>query len=151
MKRRERLVGEKRRSLWQSAEATIKRGDNALFRIAMVLSSCRQYETNQAKKSYTCEETDFQIAFQLISIYLQHALFFLEKLPVDHRIQFNRLPNHKRAFFEALPKQFKRSEAITPGLQYNMRTRTIDQLLKDLLGISLKQSGYGVYEKKRPP
>lgn len=130
-----------------SAEATIKRGGNLLFRIAMVLSACRQYQDNTIQKKYLCQETDFQIAFQLISTYLEHALFLLEKLPIDHRIQFSRLPNHKRAFFEALPREFKRKEAVALGLQYNMKTRTIDQLLKELLGVSLEQNGYGIYQK----
>jgi hypothetical protein len=53
----------------------------------------------------------------------------------------------KKQFFEALPNEFKRKEAIKIGATYKLSERTIDNLLKACLGTHLIQPEYGVYTK----
>jgi hypothetical protein len=53
----------------------------------------------------------------------------------------------KKQFFDALPLEFKRKEAIEIGKTYKLSERTIDNLLKDCLVTLLTQPDYGVYKK----
>ena len=55
--------------------------------------------------------------------------------------------NNKKQFFEALPQNFKREEAIIIGKKYQLKDRSIDNLLKSLLGSHLTQPSYGHYQK----
>ena len=132
----------------KEAAATVKRYGNALFRIAMILTVCRTYEQGKTEKELECRDADFEIALNLVEVYLQHALFIVERLPKERTPSVNQLPYHKRQFFEALPKKFKRKEAVALGLSFEMKPRTVDRLLKDLVNVSLKEDGYGCYEKQ---
>ena len=129
------------------ADAIVKRYGNALFRIAMILTACRDYEKEERETRLICTDTDFEIATELVKVYLEHALLILERLPREEKVRRNKLPNHKRLFFEALPKSFKRKEAIALGLKYEMKPRTVDRLLKELKGVSINDLGGGHYEK----
>ena len=54
----------------------------------------------------------------------------------------------KKQFFEALPTEFKRKEAIEIGKTYKLSERTIDNLLKACLGTLLTKTEYGNYKKE---
>lgn len=50
-------------------------------------------------------------------------------------------------FFDELPNNFTRKEAINLGLKFNLRERNVDSFLKNCLGKFLRQPSFGTYEK----
>lgn len=68
-------------------------------------------------------------------------------LPKQNENAVFRLGNNKRKFFDALPNDFKRAEAIELGNKYNLSTRSVDNLHRDLTGKYLSQPQYGCYSK----
>jgi len=55
-------------------------------------------------------------------------------LPKQNENAVFRSGDNKRKFFDALPHDFKRAEAIELGNKYNLSTRSVDNLLKELTG-----------------
>jgi hypothetical protein len=53
----------------------------------------------------------------------------------------------KKQFFDALPLEFQRKQAVEIGVTYKLSERTVDNLLKACLGSHLTQPDYGVYKK----
>jgi hypothetical protein len=73
-------------------------------------------------------------------------------------LMFNNLPKQetqlpfkgakKQEFFQKLPTEFKREEAIQIGIKHNLKPRTIDSLLKKLFEKGLlNKPVYGNYSK----
>lgn len=61
-------------------------------------------------------------------------------LPKQNENAVFRSGDNKRKFFDALPHDFKRAEAIELGNKYNLSTRSVDNLLKELTG-KMKPNG----------
>lgn len=71
---------------------------------------------------------------------------------------FNNLPNqsehthfqsgnNKRQFFDALPAQFTRKQAVELGIQYKLSARSVDEILSMSADKTLKKIKPGYYEK----
>ncbi len=129
------------------ALSIVKRLGLILFRIAMILSTCRKYEEQNTAKEISCSDQDFQIAVWMVEVYLEHALYLYHRLPQKSKSTFPKMPSNKRAFFNALPPQFKRKEALVIGKELNLSSATIDRFLKQLSGTILQQPEYGLYQK----
>ena len=54
---------------------------------------------------------------------------------------------NKKQFFDALPKQFKRKEAVELGKKFSISERTVGTLLQKCLGTHLHKTKFGDYEK----
>ncbi len=59
---------------------------------------------------------------------------------------FNKGQN-KKLFFDALPNNFTRKEAVELGVTFNIAERTVGSFLKSCLGNYLMQPEYGFYQK----
>jgi hypothetical protein len=68
-------------------------------------------------------------------------------LPKQNNNAVFRSGDNKRKFFDALPPEFKRAEAIELGKKHKLSTRSVDNLLKELTGKYLSQPQYGCYAK----
>ncbi|MCP3931964.1 MAG: DUF3987 domain-containing protein, partial [Bacteroidetes bacterium] len=131
----------------QDAKASVFRLGNIAFRIAMVFTALRKFQEEGMSQKCRCHDYDFMNAMGLVETYLEHAIFLYEKLPSETRTMFNHSINPKKALFDELPKEFKRKEAVDKAIKYGISSRTVDRLLNQLTGSSLKQSTYGHYKK----
>lgn len=130
------------------AQSVVKRLGLILYRICMILTTLRKFEAKIQTTDVTCCDEDFEVALQLVDVYLKHSILMYEKLPKQEveNTPFKSGQN-KRLFFEALPDRFLRKEAIQIATKFNMAERTVSKFLKDCLGKYLEQPEYGVYKK----
>ena len=129
------------------ALSIVKRMGLIFFRLAMILSVCRKYEKQDTAEEISCSDQDFQLAMWMVEVYLEHALHLFHRLAQKSRSTFQEMPSNKRAFFNALPEQFKRKDAIIIGQEMNLSSATIGRFLKQLNGTMLQQPEYGIYQK----
>ncbi|MDG1433473.1 MAG: DUF3987 domain-containing protein, partial [Saprospiraceae bacterium] len=128
--------------------STVKRLGIIMFRLVMVLSVIRKYESRNKDKKWICHDDDFHIAITMVETFWSHATLLFETLPKTKQLNMERMPNRKKLFFQKLPSKFKRSEAQEVGKEVGLKPRTIDKYLSMFLGKILEQPEYGFYEKK---
>lgn len=131
----------------EEAASIVKRLGSILFRFAMIFTALRKVENGDTSLQVTCSDTDFNSAITLIEVYLRHSLLMFHNLPTQNENSTFKSGSNKQLFFEALPKEFKRADAIELGRQFNLSARTVDNLLKDLLGQYLAQPQFGLYSR----
>lgn len=131
----------------EEAASIVKRLGSILFRFAMIFTALRKVESGDLSISITCTDTDFDAAITLIDVYLRHSLLMFHNLPKQTENSTFKSGSNKQLFFDALPAEFKRIDAIELGKHYNLSARTVDNLLKDLIGKYLTQPQFGSYSK----
>ncbi len=129
------------------AGSVVKRLGLILYRIAMILTTLRKFENGDYSTTLCCSDADFNTASTLVQTYLQHSILMFHNLPKQKESDVFRSGDNKRQFFEALPKDFARAEAIELGKTYKLSERSVGYFLKDLLGKYLTQPIYGSYSK----
>ena len=128
----------------EEATSSVKRLGLIVFRIAMVLSALRKFENGDTSQPIVCEDADFETAFSLAEVFLQHAIYMFHKLPKTESISDHKL----KRFYTALPSQFQRKEAVETGKSIQIEERTTDKYLSLLLKEEfLTQAHYGHYSK----
>ena len=131
----------------EDAGSVVKRLGLIVYRIAMIFTSLRKHESSFTLTSITCSDTDFEAALALAETYLQHSLLMFHNLPKQSEKTVFHSGENKPKFFKALPDEFKRAEAIVLGKQFKLSERSVDLLLKELLGKYLTQPKNGFYAK----
>lgn len=116
------------------------------FRIAMILSAFRSYDTIEKSGEIVCSDLDFELAKHLMKTYKTHILSVYSTLPQQTVPAVNNLMIE---FYESLPNKFKRHEAIKTGKILDIGVRNIDKYLQQLFKQGkLKKSGQlGQYSK----
>jgi len=109
----------------------------------------RKFENGDTSTTVFCTDGDFDTAVNLADLYLQHSLLMFHNLPKQTENAVFRSGNNKRKFFDALPPDFKRAEAIELGKMYNLSTRSVNNLLKELAGKYISVAIYGSYSKSQ--
>ena len=129
-----------------SFTSTVKRTGLIFFRLCMVLTSIRNYETLHEQRELICHEIDFEIAESIVKSLLDHSIAIFELFD-SKRIQLTMRDMH---ILEKLPKNFKRVKAIEIGISLGVKKRTMDYKLKNWVskGI-LRKLDSGYYEKKK--
>jgi hypothetical protein len=125
------------------AAGVIARMGIITFRLAMILSIVRRWESKNPDPKLQCSDQDFTIAFQLAEIYSQHALVMMKLLPgANDHVDLD----SKDELYKDLPLSFTRSEAVNIGGKKNNGVSTVDHWLKGWLCekklIQLKQGHY---------
>ena len=129
------------------ALSVVKRLGIILYRFCMIFSAIRKFNENNYHPEIYCTDTDFQTALTLVTTYLEHSVIMFNNLPKQGEQGPFKTGEKKKQFFDALPLEFKRKEAIELGISFKLSGRTVDNLLKDCLGKHLKQPLFGVYNK----
>jgi hypothetical protein len=129
------------------AQSVVKRLGIILFRLCMIFTAIRKFDTNDHHKEVYCSDIDFETALTLIKTYLQHSIIMFENLPKQEEGGVFKSGQNKKLFFDALPRRFTRGEAIELAKNFNIAERTAGTFLKSCLGRYLEQPEYGVYEK----
>jgi hypothetical protein len=133
----------------EDAQSIVKRLGLVLYRMCMIFTSIRKFQAQEQATDIQCLDEDFETASQLIEVYLKHNILMFENLPKqddDEQGPFKSGQN-KKLFFDALPNNFTRKEAVELGATFNIAERTVGSFLKSCLGKYLVQPEYGVYEK----
>jgi hypothetical protein len=131
----------------EDAQSVVKRLGIILFRLCMIFTAIRKFDTKDYNKEVYCSDIDFETALTLIKTYLQHSIIMFENLPKQEEGGVFKSGQNKKLFFDALPQLFTRGEAIELAKNFNMAERTTGAFLKSCLGKYLQQPAYGGYEK----
>lgn len=131
----------------------IKRLGLILFRIAMILTVLKNAE-NEHKEAepsiiYYCDDNEFEIAFRLIEVYMQHSAFTFVLMATKKEYSIN---TRLQMFYDALPiNEFKREQAVQIGQseEIGIAASTVDKYLKGLVnsGYLSNDANYGFYKK----
>ena len=125
--------------------STAKRLGLILYRIAMIISALRYFDNGEVPINMTCSDEDFDIALKLINTYKEHASFMFGELPKSPGVADKTL----KKFFDLLPDEFQRKEAINLALNMQIKERTADGYLSKLVSLKLlDQPKLGNYQKK---
>ena len=133
----------------EDAQSIVKRLRLVLYRFCMIFTTIRKYQAQEQATDVQYLDQDFEVALQLIEDYLKHNILLFENLPKQEDEEdgpFNKGQN-KKLFFDALPNNFSRKEAVELGASFNMAERTVGSFLKSCLGKYLQQPEYGTYIK----
>lgn len=131
----------------EEAASIVKRLGLILFRMAMLFTTLRKFENGESATTLECTNEDFSTALQLAGIYLQHSLLMFNNLPKQSESTHFKAGGNKRQFFEALPEEFTRHQAVDLGKTFDLATRTVDDLLRNGLGKLLEKPKPGLYRK----
>jgi len=113
----------------------------------MVFTALRKYENAELEPVVVCDDTDFDNAIALSDVYLNHALLMFSNLAAQEESSLFKMPENKRKLFEALPQQFKRSEAIQIGGPLDISERSVDEFLANSIPKFLRKVKTGIYRK----
>jgi len=133
----------------EDAQSIVKRLGLVLYRLCMIFTTIRKYQAQEYATEIQCLDEDFEIAMQLIKVYLRHNIIMFENLPKQEDEDKGpfKSGDNKKKFYEALPIKFSRQEAVLLGESFSIKERTVGTILKNCLGKYLTQPAYGVYEK----
>lgn len=133
-----------------SSEATsvVKRLGLIFFRMCLIFTALRKFENGDTSEELVCEEIDFQNTKQIVKVVLEHSIILYTNLPgADKEFKITK-STKKQTFFNALPEEFKRKEAVEIGEKFKIPTRTVDNLIgKIWLGSEIVKVDTGVYRK----
>ncbi len=129
------------------ALSVVKRLGIILYRLCMIFTAIRKFKNNQHEKEIYCSDIDFESALTLVKTYLKHSVIMFNNLPKQGEQGPFKSGENKKYFFDALPIEFKRKDAIAIGEKHKLSVRTVDNLLKACLNSHLSQPEYGIYRK----
>ena len=131
----------------EEAASIVKRLGLILYRISMIFTSLRKYENGESATRIVCSDVDFYTSLRLAEIYLQHSILLFSNLPKQSdAIQFKASKN-KSNFYEALPDNFTRQDAVRIGSKFNMSIRSVDGFLNSANEKYLEKIKTGYYRK----
>lgn len=131
----------------EDAISLVKRFGLIFYRICMIFSAIRKFKNNSCEVDVFCLDIDFDSALKLIEVYVEHSIFIFNNLPKNANNTHFKAGNNKQMFFDELPNNFTRKEAISLGVKHNLKERSVDSFLKDCLDKFLRQPSHGTYEK----
>ena len=131
----------------EDALSVVKRLALILYRIAMIFTAIRKYKSLDYKTDIYCSDIDFETALTLVHVYIKHSIFMFENLPKNEESSVFKSGSNKQLFFDALPNEFQRKEAIEIASKFKIGERSAGTFLKSCLGKYLTQPKIGFYEK----
>lgn len=131
----------------EEAASIVKRLGLILYRMAMLFTALRKFENGESATTLICTDEDFNTVLELAQIYLQHSLLMFNNLPKQGETTQFKTGNGKRKFFESLPQEFTRQQAVEAGKLFTLSARTVDELLHNATGKALEKLKAGLYRK----
>lgn len=127
--------------------ANVRRLGLICFRIALIMTVLRIEETGDISNVLYCSDTDFSNSIQISRILLEHAkTVYLQLNTMSKKLKPETM---KDKFYNLLPDEFTRKEAIDIAAKLNIKPRTADKYLYELTPSLLsKDPAYGKYKKQ---
>lgn len=127
--------------------ANVRRLGIICFRMAMVMSVLRTIETGEMPSPIICSDTDFLTCLEMCRVLLDHSKTVYLQLLTTPRKQKQDTMQDK--FYQLLPTEFTRKEAVEIAAKINIKPRTADKYLTQLTPTFLtKDNAYGKYRKQ---
>ena len=114
-----------------NATSIIKRHGIMLFKLCMVLTGFRKFESTGEDKTMLCTDNDFKTALFLVDQSLNSSLEIYDTLPSANLLPINQ--KRKDVFYALLPKDFLRSEAVEKAVAQGISVRSADRYLNELM------------------
>ena len=131
----------------EDAASVVYRLGLITFRLCMIFTALRKVENAEHTMDMFCLQQDFDSVMLIVKTYLQHNILMFNNLPKQNdKMQF--LANdQKRIFFDSLPNEFTRKEAVEKSASYRLSARTVDDILRAATGKTLTKIKSGLYQK----
>ena len=131
----------------EDAASIVKRLGLVIYRLAMQFTAMRKFENGELASRLICTDEDFTTALRLAEIYKNHSLLMYKNLPKQsEQAQFKGFDDRMK-FYDALPAEFKREEAMAVAKQLNIPERTAGDWLSKMQPRFLTQPKYAHYKK----
>lgn len=101
----------------------------AIFRIGMVLTAIRKGETLSEEKDWVIRDDDFEVAFHIGTICLQHTYVVSTSLKKSKKELRYKMPFTSQKIFAEMPVKFKCAEIRDAGHVLLLSKSTVDRLL----------------------
>lgn len=85
---------------------SIRRLGLITFRLSMIFTVLRSFETGEAANLLVCADEDFQAAISIIAVLMKHSSHIFSELPEETQLPIHKTT--KEQFFDALPPTFNR-------------------------------------------
>lgn len=131
----------------EEAASIVKRLGLIMYRMAMLFTALRKFENGEVATILICTDEDFNTALRLAEIYLQHSILMFNNLPKQGETTQFKTGDGKRRFFDSLPQEFTRQQAVEAGKLFTLSARTVDDLLHNATGKALEKLKAGHYRK----
>ena len=131
----------------EEAASIVKRLGLILYRMAMLFTALRKFENGEVATQVVCTDEDFSTALRLAEIYLHHSILMFNNLPNQSEGTQFKTGDGKRKFFDALPHEFTRQQAVETGKLFTLAARTVDDILRNATGKALEKLKAGHYRK----
>lgn len=129
-------------------DSIVKRMGQIFYRLAMILTTIRKFESSFKQVIMDCHPKDFATAKLLIETYIQHSLIVFKNLPSNSKNKFQSPLCSFDKVIQDLNSPFQRLEAVKVGEKYNLAERTVDAKLKQFVNENkLAKQKAGTYEK----
>ena len=115
--------------------------------MCMILSALRKFENGEATETIFCTDEDFNTVMLIVQTYLEHSLLMFNNLPKQSEATQFKTGDSKRKFFDTLPSEFTRQQAVETGKQFQLSARTVDDILHNATGKALEKLKAGHYRK----
>jgi hypothetical protein len=131
----------------EEASGVVFRLGLIFFRMCMLFSSLRKFENGELSSTIICTDLDFYNVMEIVKTYLSHSILMFNNLPNQNETMQFHSGDGKKRFFESLPQEFTRKEAIEIGKKFKLSDRTVDGLLKSCIGVLLTKIKAGHYQR----
>ena len=127
--------------LGNNFSANIKRLGVITFRISMIFSALRMFETGEFSNPIICNDIDFENSMQIATTLEKHAIYVFKTLPN------NTLDGIKLNFFERLPTSFNRKIYLEVAQKLNVKDKTAEKYIKIMVDNNLLTHTHDNYSK----
>jgi len=129
------------------ASSIAKRHANMLCRIAAILTAVRHFESKSTSEVLYCGGADFESALWMVDQSAKNALEVFKQLEGKYK----KGNSKKDAFFKAMPETFVLSEVANLYAELNIKKRTVNRYVQQLMNEGLLEClAYAVYRKVPP-
>jgi hypothetical protein len=127
--------------------ANVRRLGLICYRTAMIMTVLRIIDTGEMQDTFYCSDVDFTNVMKIGNVLLEHAkTVYLQLLTSPKKMKQETM---KDRFYNLLPDEFLRKEAIEIAAKLNIKPRTADKYLNELTPLNLlKDPVYGKYKKQ---
>lgn len=127
--------------------ANVRRLGLICFRTAMIMTVLRILDTGEIPQAFYCSDVDFNNVMKIGNVLLEHAkTVYLQLMTTSKKLKQETM---KDKFYNLLPDEFLRKEAIEIAAKLNIKPRTADKYLNELTPSNLlKDPVYGKYKKQ---
>lgn len=127
-------------------QATVRRYAVCVMRVAMVLSRLHQFEGQATAPRMECTDAVFCDALSLVLCCYEHCRLLFTSFGRTHMAPLKN-PDDNVFPLDELPQRFTHAEAVKVGVSHHFTERSVERVLKKLMGVEINRISRGCYEK----